>query len=44
MSDQRSFLNGVIRFFLEQKLVVILLVLLIGFAGVAVAPFDWRID
>jgi copper/silver efflux system protein len=44
MNDQRSFLNGVIRFFLEQKLVVILLVLLIGFAGVAVAPFDWRID
>jgi len=44
MSDQRSFLNGVIRFFLEQKLVVIILVLLIGFAGVAFAPFDWRID
>ena len=44
MNDQRSFLSGVIRFFLEQKLVVILLVLLIGFAGVAVAPLDWRID
>jgi copper/silver efflux system protein len=44
MNEQRSILDGVIRFFLEQKLVVILLVLLIGFAGVAVAPFDWRID
>lgn len=44
MNNQRSFLDGIIRFFLEQKLVVILLVLLIGFAGVAVAPFDWRID
>lgn len=44
MNDQRSFLNGIIRFFLQQKLVVILLVLMIGFAGVAVAPFDWRID
>jgi copper/silver efflux system protein len=44
MNEQRSFLDGIIRFFLEQKLVVILLVLLIGFAGVAVAPFDWRID
>lgn len=37
-------MNGIIRFFLEQKLVVILLVLLIGFTGVAFAPFDWRID
>ncbi len=44
MNDQRSSLNSAIRFFLEQKLVVILLVLLIGFAGLAVAPFDWRID
>lgn len=44
MNNQRSFLNGIIRFFLEQKLVVILLLLLVGFAGAAVAPFDWRID
>jgi copper/silver efflux system protein len=33
-----------IRFCLEQKLVVALLVLLIVGWGVAVAPFDWKID
>jgi copper/silver efflux system protein len=44
MNDRLSLLNGLIRFFLAQKLVVVLLVLLIVFAGVAVAPFDWRID
>jgi copper/silver efflux system protein len=44
MNDRLSLLNGIIRFFLTQKLVVVLLVLLIVFAGVAVAPFDWRID
>jgi copper/silver efflux system protein len=45
-TDERSiiFIEWIIRFFLTQKLVVILLVLLIVFAGVAVAPFDWRID
>jgi copper/silver efflux system protein len=41
---ERSLLDGVIRFFLEQKLVVALLVLSIVGAGVAVAPFDWDTD
>jgi copper/silver efflux system protein len=44
MNDRPSLLSGIIRFFLGQKLVVVLMILLIGFAGVAVAPFDWRID
>jgi copper/silver efflux system protein len=44
MSEQRTLLDGIIRFFLEQKLVVVLLVLLIIVWGVAVAPFDWKID
>ncbi|MGD9387258.1 MAG: efflux RND transporter permease subunit [Gammaproteobacteria bacterium] len=42
MSDQRGALDGIIRFFLEQKLVAALLVLVIVVAGVAVAPFDWK--
>jgi len=37
-------LDRVIRFFLEQKLVVALLVLALVGGGVAVAPFDWDID
>jgi copper/silver efflux system protein len=44
VNTERSLLDGVIRFFLEQKLVVALLVLLITGWGVAVAPFDWKID
>lgn len=44
MSGERSWLDGIVRFFLEQKLVVALLVLLITGWGVAVAPFDWEID
>jgi Cu(I)/Ag(I) efflux system membrane protein CusA/SilA len=44
MSGERSLVDGIIRFFLEQKLVVALLVLLITGWGVAVAPFDWEID
>jgi copper/silver efflux system protein len=44
MKSERSLLDGVIRFFLEQKLVVALLVLLITGWGVAVAPFDWKVD
>jgi copper/silver efflux system protein len=44
MIERPSMLNRITRFFLGQKLVVLLLVLLIVFAGVAVAPFDWRID
>ncbi len=43
MDERRSMLDGVIRFFLEQKLVVALLVLLIVGWGVAVAPFDWKL-
>ncbi len=44
MSETRTPLDGIIRFFLEQKLVVVLLVLLVTGWGVAVAPFDWKID
>ena len=44
MNDRSSPLDKMTRFFLEQKLVVLLLVLLIALTGVAVAPFDWRID
>jgi copper/silver efflux system protein len=42
MTEQRGPLDHIIRFFLEQKLVVALLVLLIAGWGVAVAPFDWQ--
>jgi copper/silver efflux system protein len=42
MNDSnRSILDGIVRFFLEQKLVVILLVALVAGWGVSVAPFDW---
>jgi hypothetical protein len=37
-------LARIIRFCLEQKLVVSLLVILIVGWGVSVAPFDWRLD
>jgi len=37
-------MDAVIRFFLEQKLVVVLLVLLLTGWGAAVAPFDWKLD
>ncbi|MDD5719862.1 MAG: efflux RND transporter permease subunit, partial [Candidatus Krumholzibacteria bacterium] len=37
-------LDRLIRFFLEQKLVVLLLVLLILVWGISVAPFGWQID
>ncbi|MHC4506587.1 MAG: hypothetical protein ACYTFI_25110, partial [Planctomycetota bacterium] len=41
-SDQRPSLVGrAIRFCLEKKLVVLLLVLFAIVAGVMVAPFDW---
>jgi copper/silver efflux system protein len=43
MTPPRSMLDGVIRFFLEQKLVATLLVLLVIGAGVSVAPFAWNI-
>ncbi|MEX0653646.1 MAG: efflux RND transporter permease subunit [Phycisphaeraceae bacterium] len=38
---ERTMLDPVIRFFLTQKLVVVLIVLLLIGAGLAVAPFDW---
>jgi len=44
MSEKRSVLDAIIRFFLEQKLVVVLIVLLVMGWGVSVAPFDWKID
>jgi copper/silver efflux system protein len=44
MNERRSILDGVIRFFLEQKLVAALLVLAILGVGISVAPFDWKID
>ncbi|MFO7494970.1 MAG: efflux RND transporter permease subunit, partial [Desulfobacterales bacterium] len=43
MNDRPSPLNRLMRFFLEQKLVVTLLVLLVVLTGISVAPFDWRI-
>jgi len=44
MSSQTGGFDRFIRFFLEQKLVVALLLLLVVAWGVAVAPFDWEID
>ena len=38
-----SLLDGVIRFCLEQKLVVALLVLFVIAWGALVAPFDWNL-
>jgi len=40
----RTFTDRVIRFCLEQKLVVALIVLLVVAWGVMVAPFDWKIS
>ncbi len=39
-----SFLDKIIRFFLENKIVVFLMILLILMWGAMVAPFDWDID
>ena len=44
MDGRRSPLAGLVRFFLEQKLVAALLVLVMVGAGVSVAPFDWKVD
>jgi Cu(I)/Ag(I) efflux system membrane protein CusA/SilA len=44
VSAARAALEGLVRFFLEEKLVVVLLVLALVGAGVAVAPFDWKTD
>jgi Cu(I)/Ag(I) efflux system membrane protein CusA/SilA len=43
-SSKRSFLDLIIRFCLEKKLVVFLLVIVVIGAGVLVAPFDWEIE
>jgi copper/silver efflux system protein len=43
MSPPRSLLGGLIGFFLEQKLVAALLVLLVIGAGISVAPFSWNV-
>jgi copper/silver efflux system protein len=40
-AKRRGPVDGVIRFFLEQKLVVALLLVGITLWGIAVAPFDW---
>ncbi|MTI88485.1 MAG: efflux RND transporter permease subunit [Balneolaceae bacterium] len=37
-------LNKIIRFFLENKLVAVLLVLLLAGWGLVTAPFDWKMD
>ncbi len=42
MSERRSPLDAVVRFFLEQKLFAALLVVLIVGAGISTAPFDWK--
>ena len=41
MDDRPSLLDRLIRFCLEQKLIVILLLLLVIGWGLLVAPFDW---
>ena len=38
-----SFLDGVIRFFLERKVVVFLLIIIVVAWGIIVAPFDWKL-
>jgi Cu(I)/Ag(I) efflux system membrane protein CusA/SilA len=42
--DRRTFLDPLIRFCLEQKLVVVLVTLLLVGWGIGVAPFDWKIE
>ena len=43
MTNSTSLLDRPLRFFIENKLVVILLLAAIGLWGTMVAPFDWRI-
>ena len=43
MTNSTSLLERPLRFFIENKLVVILLLAAIGLWGTMVAPFDWRI-
>ncbi|MCK5558897.1 MAG: hypothetical protein KAJ01_10975, partial [Candidatus Hydrogenedentes bacterium] len=42
-SDKMSPLDKIIRFCLENKLVVMLMVFAICAAGVLMAPFDWEV-
>lgn len=42
--EAKTFTDKVIRFCLEQKLVVFLLVTMVMGWGLVVAPFDWKID
>ena len=41
--EQRSPVGRLIRFCLENRLVVVLFTLAVIFAGVLVAPFDWKV-
>jgi Cu(I)/Ag(I) efflux system membrane protein CusA/SilA len=41
--DRQTFFDKIIRFCLENKLVIFLLILLVIVWGVVVAPFDWKI-
>ena len=41
--DRQTFFDKIIRFCLENKLVIFLLILLVIGWGVVVAPFDWKI-
>ncbi|MDP6439808.1 MAG: efflux RND transporter permease subunit, partial [Candidatus Brocadiia bacterium] len=43
-SGRMSLLDGIIRFCLENRLVVLLVVLLFVVWGLAAAPFDWTLD
>ncbi len=43
-STDRSLLNKMIRFCLNYRLVVLLLFVILIFAGICVAPFDWKLD
>lgn len=37
-------MNQIIKFFLEQKLVTVLLLLILVAWGIVTAPFNWNID
>jgi Cu(I)/Ag(I) efflux system membrane protein CusA/SilA len=41
--EQRSLIGRLIRFCLENRLVVVLFTMAVIFAGVLVAPFDWKV-
>jgi copper/silver efflux system protein len=42
--ERKSLLGILIRFFLEQKLIVFLLLIGLTLWGIAVAPFDWDLN